>query len=72
MTVTATTYQSTANITCNNGYAANKNSIECLSSGSWEVPLCTIKGIVSLSSHFEYFKARFNENMQLIILFAIN
>ena len=45
VTFSTTTYRSHANVSCNVGYDADSESIQCLSSGSWEVPTCTIKGI---------------------------
>lgn len=61
MTVTSTTYQSTATVTCDKGYTANNSSIECLASGSWEVPLCTINGI---DTDIDYVQYKSDENIQ--------
>ena len=48
VTFSTTTYRSIANVSCNVGYDVGSDSIQCLSSGSWEIPTCTIKGNTSL------------------------
>ena len=50
-TFDTTTFGSTANVTCNTGYDANKASIQCLSTGAWDVATCTIKGILSFINY---------------------
>ena len=55
LTFTTTTFESTASLSCSNGYETNSSTINCLASGNWETPVCTIKGIFYKIKFWLYF-----------------